>query len=361
MVKALFSILIIAYLIPNVAKATTYAAYRTWAEGTARVLSMAGAFAAVGDDASNVWISPAMIPLTNSGLDVIFTQGQAFSTDYNSLFTDQNQETFRSSFDSTTATFVFSDQLSIGIGDGDPFSEGPDNPSFGNSYLQYHETRFSVGTTIKKEVGLAATLIYRFMAERYQGYSGGNQSQEQDSPALDLNLSAAWDLHEHWIFSGSWEQGQDFNLQNPAGLVPAGIGIQPVRIPTLTRMGVSRKWPEIKLLLSSELDLWTSAANLSGFIDSQNTSQETQSVDNTVVVPRIAIEHEFLERTWIRSWVRAGYYEEPPRVQQDRERDHVTLGVESKLWILDFNFAFDHASGYSNAATSLGISLSDYL
>ncbi len=371
-IEILFSILILTVILQTLqvpkANALTYAAYRTWAQGGARVTSLGGAFAAISDDASSIWISPAMLPIKDSGFDVVFTQGQGFSSEFLPQSTSSGETTTRSSFDAFAATFVVKKKWAVGFGDGNPFFEGPDNPLFGNAQLQVHDTRFSLGSKVAEDVSVAAVFISRFVREKYVGYSTtptinpqSSLTSEQTDSKIAAGFSIGWKMGEHWSSSVSWEQGQTFSLQNPNGLYAKGNGIQDVRIPTLTRIGLSRAWPEVSVLASLQGDVYSNASGLSAFIDSQYIGQQTNSKDDMVIVPRAGLEHQFLQRNWIRSWVRGGFYIEPPRVEQNRAREHWTLGVESKLWILDFNFAFDHASGYSNAPTSLGISLTDYL
>lgn len=360
--RSLFILLGLLYAVPS--SALTYAAYRPWALGGARIIALGGAFAAVEDDASSIWISPAMIPQTNSGLDVVLTQGQAFSSEFQPQSLISSETTFRSSFDLISASFVLDKQWALALGDGDPYTEGPDNPIFSNSLLALHETRIALGKHITDRLSVSALAIYRTIKEKYSGYLGTSSQtigSEQQANAWDMGVSLAWQMDGDWISSVSWESPRTFDLNNPSDLVTQSNGIQPVKIPSVSRLGVTRRWRDVRLLLSTEVDLWTDTAGLSAFIDSQYQGPQTFSLNSSILVPRVGVEHMFIERNWVKSWVRGGFYVEQPRVQQNRAREHWTVGVESKIWILDFNFGFDHASGYANAATSLGISLSDYL
>ncbi len=342
--------------------AITYGAYRTFAQGSARSISMGGAFAAVENDASSIWIIPAMIPLTNSSIDVVLTQGQSFSTEP----TPQSnvETTFRSGYSTFSMSYTFDNQASLAIGTGTPFSEGPDNPAFANSALTIAETRILAGFKFTKDFAIAPLLILRSVSEKYYGFkdpSGGTVGNEQATNSADMGISLAWKTTERTIMCLGWEPTRVYSLSNPPTISPVGNGIAPVKIPSITRYGLALKIPEIKTLITTQLDWWTNTNDLSAFIDSQYQGVQTLSKNSSLLVPRLGLQHQFVDRFWVNAWIRTGVYVEQPRVEQHRAREHWTLGVESKIWILDFTFGYDSAPGYANTSASLGISLTDYL
>ncbi len=354
------SFLISFYAVDSLA--ITYGAYRTTAQGSARAISQGGAFAAEENDASSIWIVPAMLPLTIHEVDMVFTQGQAFSKEP----TPQNggQAVYISSSTTVSLAYTFNKTLSMAVGYGTPYSIGAGNPSFSDSALSISDLRFSLGYRFPFGLAIAPLISFKNASEKYGGYidgSGNMTGGEQIVSAVDMGLSIAWQNSPSMIMSLSWEQPRTFNMFNSNFLTALGNGIQPAKIPSLLRYGASLKIPDIKMMITSQLDLWTDTAGLSDFIDSQFTTQQTNSVNQALLVPRVGLEYQFVDRFWVNAWVRTGGYVEQATVQQQSTRGHWTLGVESKLWIFDFTFGYDNAAGYANAVTSAGISLTDYL
>lgn len=344
------------------ALALTYGAYRTVAQGSARAISLGGAFAAEENDASCIWIVPAMLPLTVREVDLVFTQAQDFSRQP----TPQNssETVYISSATTLSLAYAVGSSFSLAIGYGTPYSNGPGNSVFSNSSLGYSDFRFSPGYKLDNGLAFAPLISVKTVKQNYSGFTdafGVTTGLEQIASGMSLGLSAAWQTSKPVIMSLSWEQPQTYNMGNPTYLNARGNGIQPVKIPSLTRYGLSVKIPSVRMMIASQLDLWTDTQGLSSFIDSQYVGQQTRSNANQILVPRLGVEHKFIDRFWVNAWIRTGFYLEQPIVQEYISRGHWTTGVEAKIWIFDFTFAYDNAAGFASAVTSAGISLTDYL
>ncbi|MBK9295023.1 MAG: hypothetical protein IPM57_11395 [Oligoflexia bacterium] len=352
--------LLIVLLFSQNSEAITYSAYRTIAQGSARNIGMGGAFVGLENDSSSVWLAPSTLPFSSLRIDLNLTQSQTFSTEPTP--TNTSGEIVRSDYNMFSVTFLTAKDNAFVIGFGQPYIEGHGNPIYNNSGLWLDEYRASHAKKLSKHISAAPVLIYRRLNAKYAGYrdvSNNYITSEQLGESIDIGLSVTFKLDD-WLSTISWENERTYNLGNPQGYTVLTNGIQPVKIPATTRLGISKTFPEVSIIVSAQLDWFIDTKGLSSYLDSQATTNTLTSTKNNLFIPRLGFEHQFVDKFWVKSWVRLGYYVEQPKIDLQVPRGHWTIGGEAKIWVMFLNFAYDYASGYANAATSMGITISDY-
>lgn len=341
-------------------EAITYSAYRAIAQGSARNIGMGGAFAALENDSSSVWIAPATLPIAGLAIDLNLTQGQIFSSE--PVPTAVGREIIKSEYNMFSVTFLTAKENSFVIGFGQPYVEGHGNPTYSGAGLTLNEYRISQGKKITKNISVAPVLIYRRMEAKFASFrdaGGNNVTKEQTEESVDLGLSASAKFDD-WIATLSWENARTYQFYNPTGVTLVTNGLAPVKIPSVSRFALSKSFPEVSIIVAAQVDWFAETAGLSSFIDSQVTTNTSISTAKNIFIPRLGFEHQFVDRFWAKSWLRLGYYVEQPKIDLQSPRGHWTIGAEAKIWVLFLNFAYDYANNYANAATSIGITISDY-
>ncbi len=334
-------------LLPYTTRTQAYSGWSGTVRGDIRTIGMAGALVGLADSWTGSALNPAGLAMTLGGCGVQVNGNHLHDgelQDFNETLTTHN-------FGAVANPYPYG----FSLGYWSPTSEGQRYllPSSGEEVLadvSVKEFRATVSRVFwDNRLSLGAGMILA-QAIKSLSLSARNQNFTDHSFAVGANIGALLQLERRWLLGLSYTLPMTFTATSGEVITP-GIAqfFQTVRSPEV--LGLGTAW-----IPSRIFKFGFSVLVIGRTPGTALLSDESKTVGRKVTFqPRLGMEYRLLDYKDLESFVTAGTYYEPTRIEGSRSRTHFTGGFEINPWILNFGWGLDRADRFTNYIFSAGI------
>ena len=337
------------------AQDAAYGAYGHYPVGSTRVLAMGGAFNGLADDASSVVTNPAGLGLTQYTFDLTGGENRII-----------NRETYFGTSQEQTA-IPYTSRFRAGALRLGPLGFGG---GYGNSYAVDHydsTTRYrrslllesydaAVALSFAQTFSIGATAHFEKASLFMRDPQGNEFVSRADGVYPRVGILVNLDRKASAGISYTPERRYNLDENAAAEALPgAPEWFHDIVVPARVALGLSAKISQ-KLRGVGDIDIYmpvSNAISVGGTV--ADPADQILSQQQTVIhggFEFTVLKQKDLEFVW-----RGGGYNEPKRLESSSNRLHYTMGVEVRFLFVVFAASYDQASGYSNLAQSVSISL----
>ncbi|MBU3915689.1 outer membrane protein transport protein, partial [bacterium] len=337
------------------AYADYYGTYGLFPQGSAKVSAMGGAYTGYSKDINGVLYNPAGIALADWGIDFGGNANQIINLEAD-LNNDGIKDGLPFIYYSYSAAFRLGG-LILGAGISEPYHvdmdlSGTDGSGYSeNRKLSIALVSFNVPVAFRLTENLAIGVTFQTQSlyERYQHTSDNPATTKIDIGAnseetTNAIYGIAWQQSKNVSWGLCYKKGNKFVVDDSLNTQTGGVNwFKSAVFPGVYTLGIAWQ-PSEYWLITLDAD-YIEATKDAVYVGSELVAgfNRIEIDPKKKSIFHSGMQWQFAANSWVDAYLRAGTYNEPPRLIDAAERQHTTFGFAARFAVLTAALSIDGA------------------